>query len=496
MEELFYKSTRNSSIRVSASQAILKGLSDEGGLFIPERIPTLDIPMEKIAGMTYAETAYEVMSRFYTDFTEEELKNCIARAYDSKFDTEVIAPLVEADGAYYLELFHGPTIAFKDMALSILPHLMITSARKNNVKNDIVILTATSGDTGKAALAGFAKVEGTKIIVFYPKNGVSAIQERQMVTQEGDNTFVVGIHGNFDDAQTGVKKIFADKEFAGELDEKGYQFSSANSINIGRLIPQVVYYVYAYGIMVKEGRIAADEKINVVVPTGNFGNILAAYLAKHMGVPIDKLVCASNHNKVLYDFFKTGEYNRNREFYLTTSPSMDILISSNLERLIYLIAGCDDVKNTELMQKLVNEGSYIITDDMKANLNDFVGGFATEEETAGRIKELYDKTGYVLDTHTAVASHVYEQYVKETGDTTKTVIASTASPFKFGQSVMEAIDGKAHEEDMFELVETLSKTANVAIPNAVEELKTAPVLHDNICEKDGMKDIIKQFLGM
>lgn len=496
MEELFYKSTRNSSIRVSASQAILKGLSDEGGLFIPERIPTLDVSMEEIAGMTYAEVAYEVMSRFYTDFTEEELKNCIARAYDSKFDTEVIAPLVEADGAYYLELFHGPTIAFKDMALSILPHLMITSARKNNVKNDIVILTATSGDTGKAALAGFAKVEGTKIIVFYPKNGVSAIQERQMVTQEGDNTFVVGIHGNFDDAQTGVKKIFADKEFAKELDEKGYQFSSANSINIGRLIPQVVYYVYAYGVMLKEERITAGEKINVVVPTGNFGNILAAYLAKHMGVPIDKLVCASNHNKVLYDFFKTGEYNRNREFYLTTSPSMDILISSNLERLIYLIAGQDDAKNTELMQKLNKEGSYIITDEMKANLADFVGGFATEEETAACIKALYEKTGYVLDTHTAVASHVYEQYTKETGDTNKTVIASTASPFKFGQSVMEAIDKKAHDEDMFELVETLSKTANVAIPNAVEELKTAPVLHHNICEKDGMKDIIKQFLGM
>ena len=496
MEELFYKSTRNSSIRVSASQAILKGLSDEGGLFIPERIPTLDKPMEAFANMTYAEVAYEVMSRFYTDFTEEELKNCIARAYDSKFDTNVIAPLVEADGAYYLELFHGPTIAFKDMALSILPHLMITSARKNNVKNDIVILTATSGDTGKAALAGFAEVEGTKIIVFYPKNGVSAIQERQMVTQKGDNTFVVGIHGNFDDAQTGVKKIFADKEFAKELDEKGYQFSSANSINIGRLIPQVVYYVYAYAVMLKEERIAAGEKINVVVPTGNFGNILAAYLAKHMGVPIDKLVCASNHNKVLYDFFKTGEYNRNREFYLTTSPSMDILISSNLERLIYLIAGCDDAKNTELMQKLNSEGVYIISDDMKANLTEFVGGFATEEETAKRIKELYEKTGYVLDTHTAVASYVYDQYVKETGDTNKTVIASTASPFKFGQSVMEAIDGNAHDEDMFELVETLSKTANVAIPNAVEELKTAPVLHDNICEKDGMKDIIKEFLGM
>ncbi len=493
---LLYTSTRSNDVKVTASQAILKGLAADGGLFVPEALPTMDVSLEELAKMDYKQVAYEVMKLFITDFTEEELKNCINKAYDSKFDTEEIAPMVKADGAYYLELFHGATIAFKDMALSILPHLLTTSAKKNDVKNDIVILTATSGDTGKAALAGFADVPGTKIIVFYPKNGVSAIQERQMVTQKGDNTFVVGIHGNFDDAQTGVKKIFADKEFAKELDEKGYQFSSANSINIGRLIPQVVYYVYAYGVMLKEERITAGEKINVVVPTGNFGNILAAYLAKHMGVPIDKLVCASNHNKVLYDFFKTGEYNRNREFYLTTSPSMDILISSNLERLIYLIAGCDDTKNTELMQKLTSEGSYIITDDMKANLDDFIGGFATEEETAARIKALYEKTGYVLDTHTAVASHVYEQYVKESGDTTKTVIASTASPFKFGQSVMEAIDGKSHEEDMFELVETLSKTANVAIPNAVEELKTAPVLHDNICEKDGMKDIIKQFLGM
>ena len=495
MKEVLYKSTRNSDIRVTASQAILKGLSDDGGLFLPESIPTLDVAMKDIANMTYQEVAYEVMSRFYTDFTEEELKNCINRAYDSKFDTDVIAPLVEADSAYYLELFHGPTIAFKDMALSILPHLMITSARKNNVKNDIVILTATSGDTGKAALAGFAKVEGTKIIVFYPKNGVSAIQERQMVTQDGDNTFVVGIHGNFDDAQTGVKQIFADKEFAKELDDKGYQFSSANSINIGRLIPQVVYYVYSYATMLKEERIADGEKINVVVPTGNFGNILAAYLAKHMGVPIDKLVCASNDNKVLYDFFKTGEYNRNREFVLTSSPSMDILISSNLERLIYLIAGSDDAKNREMMADLSTKGVYQITEDMKQQLDDFVGGYATEEQTAQRIKELYEKTGYVLDTHTAVASYVYEQYVKETGDTTKTVIASTASPFKFGPSVMEAIDGNKHDEDMFDLADALSKVANVETPNAVTELKTAPVRHDNICDKTEMKDIIKKFLN-
>ena len=496
MEELFYKSTRDNSIKVRASQAILKGLSDDGGLFIPERIPVLEKSLKEIAGMTYQETAYEVMSRFFTDFTEEELKNCISRAYDSKFDTDVIAPLVEADGAYYLELFHGQTIAFKDMALSILPHLMITSAKKNNIKNDIVILTATSGDTGKAALAGFADVEGTKIIVFYPKNGVSAIQEKQMVTQKGKNTFVVGIHGNFDDAQTGVKKIFADKEFAAQLDAHGYQFSSANSINIGRLVPQVVYYVYAYATLLREGKVADGESINVVVPTGNFGNILAAYFAKHMGVPIDKLICASNDNKVLFDFFENGVYDRNREFYLTTSPSMDILISSNLERLIYLICGEDSEKNKTFMEQLSKEGIYTISDDMKAQLKDFAGGFATEEETAQRIRDLYEKTGYVLDTHTAVASAVYEKYKENTKDTKKTVIASTASPFKFAKSVMQAIDGKEEQESDFELIERLSKTANVTIPNAIEEIRTAPVLHDHICEKEGMKDIIKEFLGI
>ena len=497
MKEVLYKSTRDSSIRVTASQAILKGLSDDGGLFLPDAVPVLDIPMKKIANMKYQEEAYEVMSRFYTDFTEEELKNCITKAYDSKFDTEVIAPLVEADGAYYLELFHGQTIAFKDMALSILPHLMITSAKKNHIKNDIVILTATSGDTGKAALAGFAKVEGTKIIVFYPKNGVSAIQERQMVTQDGDNTFVVGIHGNFDDAQTGVKKIFSDREFAEELDRKGYQLSSANSINIGRLIPQVVYYVYAYGVMLKEGRIADGEKINVVVPTGNFGNILAAYFAKQMGVPIARLICASNDNKVLYDFFKTGEYNKNRKFVLTSSPSMDILISSNLERLIYLIAGSDDKKNCEMMNLLATKGVYTITDGMKEKLGDFEAGYATEAQTASRIKELYEKTGYVLDTHTAVASYVYQQYVKDTDDHTKTVIASTASPFKFGPSVMEAIDGRKHDgEDMFELADKLSDIANVKVPAAVSELKTAPIRHNHVCDKTEMKSMIREFLQM
>ena len=330
--DLMYSSTRNADVKLTASQAILKGLADDGGLFVPERIPELKYSIEELAEMSYQETAYAVMKEFFTDFTEEELKACINKAYDSKFDTEEIAPLVSADGAYYLELFHGSTIAFKDMALSILPHLLITSARKNNVKNDIVILTATSGDTGKAALAGFADVEGTKIVVFYPKHGVSPIQEKQMVTQKGANTHVVGINGNFDQAQTGVKQMFNDKALAKEMDDAGYQFSSANSINIGRLVPQIVYYVYAYAKLFANGEIAKDEKINVVVPTGNFGNILAAYYAKNMGLPIAKLICASNENKALFDFFKSGTYNKNREFILTNSPSMDILISSNLER--------------------------------------------------------------------------------------------------------------------------------------------------------------------
>ena len=298
-------------------------------------IPKLSVSLQELSGMSYKETAYIVMKEFLTDFTEEELKSCIDKAYDSKFDTEEIAPLVKAEGAYYLELFHGATIAFKDMALSILPHLLTTSARKNNVKNDIVILTATSGDTGKAALAGFADVPGTRIVVFYPKGGVSPIQEKQMVTQTGKNTFVVGIKGNFDQAQSGVKAIFGDKELEKEMNEAGFQFSSANSINIGRLVPQVVYYVYAYAKLLANGEITEGEEINVVVPTGNFGNILAAYYAKNMGLPIHKFICASNDNKVLYDFFTTGTYDKNREFILTMSPSMDILISSNLERSVF-----------------------------------------------------------------------------------------------------------------------------------------------------------------
>lgn len=495
---ILYKSTRGvDGTAVTASQAILKGLADDGGLFVPTELPKLDVTLEELKEMSYQETAYAVMKQFLTDFTEDELKNCIAKAYDAKFDTEEIAPLVKTDKAYYLELFHGATIAFKDMALSILPHLMTTAAKKNNAKNEIVILTATSGDTGKAALAGFADVPGTKIIVFYPKNGVSPIQEKQMVTQKGDNTFVVGINGNFDDAQSGVKAIFGDKALAEEMDQAGFQFSSANSINIGRLVPQVVYYVYACAKLYANGEIEKDEKINVVVPTGNFGNILAAYYAKQMGMPIDKLICASNDNKVLYDFFKTGCYDKNREFILTTSPSMDILISSNLERLIYRIAGNDAEKDAAFMKALNAKGSYEISAEMKAELADFYGNYAAEAETAEEIASVYEDTGYVLDPHTAVASAVYGKYTAETGDTKKAVIASTASPYKFTRSVMNAIDAEKYDAmGDFELVDELCKISGTAVPNAIEEIRNAEVRHDTVCEVDQMQNVVKQFLGI
>ncbi len=492
-----YKSTRNSDSTVTASEAILKGLAEDGGLFVPEQIPKLSVSVDELRGMSYQETAYTVMKEFLTDFTEEELRGCIRKAYDSKFDTEEIAPLVNVDGVYYLELFHGATIAFKDMALSILPHLLTTSAKKNRVENEIVILTATSGDTGKAAMAGFADVEGTRIIVFYPKNGVSKIQELQMVTQKGKNVEVVAIHGNFDSAQSGVKAMFENKELAEELNAHGYQFSSANSINIGRLVPQVAYYVYAYGKLLERGQIRSGEEINVVVPTGNFGNILAAYYAKQMGIPIRRLICASNENKVLFDFFRTGIYDKkHREFVLTTSPSMDILISSNLERLIYQIAGCDDKKNAELMSALQKEGIYEITEDMKAELLDFEAGYATEEQTASMIHEVYEKTGYVMDTHTAVAAYVCREYQARTKDTAKCVIASTASPYKFVKSVMSSIDSSYAEQDEFSLLEELKKVSGRELPGAIREILHADILHTAECDVDNMEETVRNLLDL
>ncbi len=493
---ILYKSTRGAEEKVTASQAILQGLAPDGGLYVPCEFPKLALSMEQLSKLTYQELAYEVMSLFITDFTEEELKACINNAYDSKFDTEEIAPLVQADGAYYLELFHGATIAFKDMALSILPHLMTTAAKKNARAEEIVILTATSGDTGKAALAGFADVPGTRIIVFYPKNGVSAVQEKQMITQKGDNTYVIGITGNFDDAQTGVKMMFGDEQLKADMAKKGFCFSSANSINIGRLVPQIVYYVYAYAKLLSEGHLSDGEAMNVVVPTGNFGNILAAYYAKQLGVPIGKLICASNENKVLFDFFKSGCYDRNREFVLTNSPSMDILISSNLERLIYHIAGNDAQKNKALMQQLSTNGMYEITEEMKKGLSDFVSGYASEEETAVAIRRLYEKTGYVVDTHTGVAASVYYGYKESAKDNTKTVIASTASPFKFSRSVMDAIRDQKCEEEDFALIDALSEVANVKVPMAIEEIRTAPIRHNTVCETENMQVEVRKILGL
>ncbi len=492
--DVTYNSTRGGERGLTASQAILKGMADDGGLFMPDVIPAFDVPLETLAAMDYRQLAYEIMKLFFTDFTEDELKACINGAYDSKFDTPVIAPLREADGAWYLELFHGKTIAFKDMALSILPYLLTTAAKKNDVTDEIVILTATSGDTGKAALAAFADVPGTRIIVFYPKGGVSRIQELQMITQKGDNTAVVALHGNFDEAQAGVKAIFADKAFCDELAAHGFQFSSANSINIGRLIPQVVYYVYAYAQLVRMGRIKAGDEINITVPTGNFGNILAAYFARCMGLPVKTLICASNDNKVLYDFFETGVYDKRREFILTSSPSMDILISSNLERLIYLAAGSDPEKTRSLMDELSTSGMYVISDDMKEAMKDFVGGFATEEQNAEEIKRLYEASGYVIDTHTGVGSRVYRDYVKRTHDDTPTVIASTASPFKFAQSVMGAIAGDQSGKDDFDIIDELAGMAHLKVPSAIEEIRNADIRHKRECDPDDMEAEVADIL--
>ena len=489
MKNVTYIGTRDKNIRYKASEAILKGICPDGGLFIPEEMPVMERSIEELAEMDYRNLAYEVMSLFFTDFTEDELRYCINNAYDSKFDTDKIAPVVEKDGVYFLELFHGKTIAFKDMALSILPYLMKTSAKKNNIDKEIVILTATSGDTGKAALEGFADVEGTRIIVFYPDGGVSPVQRMQMVTQKGKNVCVAAITGNFDDAQSAVKSIFTDAEMIKELDDKGFMFSSANSINIGRLIPQVAYYWYAYCQLVKDGKIKVGDKINFTVPTGNFGNILAGYFAKKMGLPVNKFVCASNSNKVLYDFFKTGTYDKNREFILTTSPSMDILISSNLERLVCMLTSQEET--AKLMKSLAEKGEYSMT----AKADDIVGEYADEEETATAIRTMYTNADYVLDTHTAVAYAAYNKYIKESGDTTPTVIVSTASPYKFAKDVCTAIDEKYKDCDPFELMKELEKISGVKIPAPVVDIEKRDVLHNNLCEREKIKDFVRAQLN-
>jgi len=496
MKQINYKSTRGNEKLVESAEAIARGLSEDGGLFVPTSIPKLTIGLEELSHMNYKELAFTVMKEFLTDYDEKDLLESIDKAYDEKFDTKVIAPLVKRGESYFLELYHGPTLAFKDMALSILPYLLKNAVKKLEIDKEMVILTATSGDTGKAALEGFANVEGTKIIVFFPQQGVSAIQKRQMLTQTGNNTYVIGIEGNFDDAQNGVKQMLTDESLLKRLDDNNKMFSSANSINIGRLIPQVVYYFYAYTQLCNMGDIKIGDEINFCVPTGNFGDILAGYYAKKMGLPIKKLICASNENKVLYDFINTGTYDRVRDFVITMSPSMDILISSNLERLLYAISGDDSKKIKGLMDKLKKDGKYEIDDNMKKELKDFFGGYASEEDTEKAITKVYKTTNYVIDTHTAVSYAVYEKYLEKTKDTTKTVIVSTASPYKFTPDVMKSIDKKYAGLNDFELIKELSKITNIDIPAGIKDLETRAVLHKTVCTKNEMQQQIEKILNI
>ena len=497
MEEknLYYQSTRGSKHKILSAEAIIKGIADDGGLFVPEIIPQVDRDIYKLKSICYKELAFSIIKKFFTDYHQDELKDCINRAYDNKFDTEIIAPLCKKMGVYFLELYHGPTLAFKDMALSLLPHLLKKAAQKLGLCQEIVILTATSGDTGKAALQGFANVDGTKIIVFFPYKGVSKIQERQMLAQQGANTYVIGLKGNFDDAQRGVKEIFEDTVFNKKMGEKNYIFSSANSINIGRLIPQIVYYFYAYLNMLGEGEIKNGEKINITVPTGNFGDILAAYYAKEMGLPVNKLICASNENKVLADFFETGVYDIRRKLVMTISPSMDILVSSNLERLLWTISEREAQKVKELINSLKEKGYYRIGSEMKKKLKDFYGGFVSQEESRQCIKEIFDKSKYLIDPHTAVAYAVYKKYVKETVDKTRTIIVATASPFKFTKSVMESIDSQYKKFDDFELIEKMSDLVQIPIPLGIRDIEKKTIRHKIVCEKEEMRTKITEILN-
>lgn len=491
-----YISTRNKSLKATAAEAIAKGISDEGGLFVPDTFKTLTKEdFLSIAKLSYVDRAKTVLSYFLNDFTEEEIDYCAKGAYIGSFDDENPAPIVALDDKMnILELWHGPTCAFKDLALQLLPYLLTTSAKKVSNGKKTVILVATSGDTGKAALEGFKDVEGTEILVFYPSEGVSPMQKLQMDSQKGENVNVFAIKGNFDDAQSGVKKIFTDSKMKALLEENNMEFSSANSINWGRLAPQIIYYVSAFCDMIKQNPDVCVSGFNVVVPTGNFGNILAAYYAKKMGVPIRKLICASNANNVLTDFIRTGKYDRNRKFFTTISPSMDILISSNLERMLFELSGSDDEMVRKIQKSLAENGTFEVNDDIKTKLNDlFYGGCCDDEQTLKTIKETFDKYGYLCDTHTAVAVNVYEEYVSKTGDNTPTVIASTASPYKFAKSVLSAISD-AEKESEFEYVRALSKLTNTKIPTPIEALENATRRFNTVCDKTEMAEVIKKAL--
>ncbi len=499
---MLYKSTRGNCSNVSSAEAIKRGLAADGGLFVPEKIVKFDNEqILKMSNMTYQQRALQVLTEYLDDYTETELTECVSQAYTAeKFETEAIAPLYKLyDSVNVLELWHGPTSAFKDMALQILPHFLVKALKKTGEKEDIVILVATSGDTGKAALEGFKDVDGTEIIVFYPSEGVSQIQKMQMVTQEGNNVHSIAVKGNFDDAQNGVKRIFSDEEVADLMHDNGFKFSSANSINWGRLVPQIVYYFSAYADMLKNNEIEVGEKINFVVPTGNFGNILAAYYAMQMGLPVNKLICASNDNNVLTDFINTGVYDRNREFKKTLSPSMDILISSNLERLLYLVTDGDAQAVSHWMNKLKNDGAYTVDQESRKKIqNTFWAGYSNDSDTLKTIESVYKETGYVLDTHTAVAVDVYDKYVISTSDITKTVIVSTASPFKFNESVVRAIAGEdaVTGKTEFELLSVLSEKSGMQIPAPLKELDKKPVLHKDVCEPMAMIDKVMGALNI
>lgn len=483
---MLFKSTRGLESNLSSSEAILKGIARDGGLFVPESFPEVYSKLKGKTNYNYEELAEIIIGQYFTDIKGEDLKEAIKDAYTGRFNVEV--------KKNFLELYHGPTSAFKDAALLFLPQIMKRAKKVINFNKDIVILTATSGDTGKAALEGFKDVEGFKVVVYYPKDGVSEVQEKQMRTQKGDNVYVVAIDGNFDDAQRGVKTIFGSNELKEELDINNIALSSANSINIGRLVPQIVYYFYGYFKLIEQGEIKEEEKINVVVPTGNFGNILAAYYGKQMGLPIDKFICASNENNVLTDFFNEGVYDKNRELVLTESPSMDILVSSNLERLLFEIADRDSSLVKDLMDSLQKDGKYSITNSMEEKLKDFYGDFSDIEEVYKVIKDVYEKENYLMDTHTAVAYSVYKKYAQKTGDDKKVLIASTASPFKFNRSIINALGIDAGDKDDLELLNTLSEKTSLEIPKALKELKDLNVVHNLECDADKMEDILKKIL--
>lgn len=481
-------STRGGEKDISSSQAIINGIAKDGGLYVPLSFPNLFNRLKDEINITYENLAFEIIKEFFTDFTDEELKYAIDKAYNNRFNVE--------ENNNFLELYHGPTSAFKDAALLFLPQIMSLAKNKLNIKDDITILTATSGDTGKAALEGFSNVDGFKVVVYYPKNGVSKVQEFQMCTQEGANVKVVGINGNFDDAQRGVKEIFGDKELKEELERNNIKLSSANSINIGRLVPQIVYYFYGYFQLVNKQKIKSGDKINVVVPTGNFGNILAAYYSREMGLPIGKFICASNENNILTDFFNKGEYDKRRELILTESPSMDILVSSNLERLLFEASNrnCDEIN--KLMEQLNEKGIYIISESINKNLKDFYGNFANKEEVYEAIKNVYNKKGYLIDTHTAVAYVVLNKYIDESDDNTPYLIASTASPYKFPRSILKALDVEDEELNDFEIINKLNEITKFDIPKNLIDLDKKEIIHKETCEKEELVKVLFNFLGV